>query len=64
MTTGQAIRSAREQARLTQNELADRIGTTQAMIVRYEKDQQSPTMNRIRQIAKALNVRITDLITE
>lgn len=62
MTIGQEIRTAREQAGMTQTDLAKAVGTTQAQIVRYEKDLQSPTINRVRDIARSLNIKLTDLL--
>ena len=57
---GDRIRDARDS--MTQTELAAAVGTTQAMIHRYEWGEQEPTVSRLIDIAKALNIKPSQLI--
>ena len=59
---GDHIRNARESADMTQAELAEAVGTTQAMISRYEWGEQEPTVSRLIDIAKALKIKPSQLI--
>lgn len=57
MSVGQRIRFFRESKHLTQNELADMVGTSPQNIYKYEQGIiTNISINRIVQIAKALDV--------
>ena len=48
-----AMAEARHRARLSQAEVARRIGTSQAMIARWEKGRSAPTTTSLRRFAQA-----------
>lgn len=47
MRGGELIRRARRQARLTQTNLAERLGTSQSVIVRWERGERSPAFETL-----------------
>jgi len=51
---GEEIRSARERAKMTQSELADRVGTYQPSIARLESGRALPNMAFLKRIADSL----------
>jgi len=51
------IVSARAQAGLTQQEIAERMGTTQSVIARLEGGKVSPSIDTLYKYAKAIGVR-------
>jgi ribosome-binding protein aMBF1 (putative translation factor) len=53
-----AIIAARTQARLTQAELAERMGTTQSVIARLEGGKSKPSTSTLEKLAKATNTRL------
>jgi transcriptional regulator with XRE-family HTH domain len=53
MRGGELIKEARRRAGLTQKELAERLGTTQAVIARWEGGDRSPTFERLREAIRA-----------
>jgi uncharacterized protein len=55
-TFGQALTAARQQEGLTQAQLAERIGTTQAAITRLEKGRFRPAVRTLERLAAALGV--------
>lgn len=63
MRGGELIREARKRAGLSQRELAERLGTTQAVIARWELGRTSPPFDRVVDAIRAcgfdLSVRIT-----
>lgn len=61
-TIGQAIRHFREKKKLTQNELAKRIGCTQSNVCHYEQDRVQPTISKLKKIALELDVNVNLLI--
>ncbi|MCD4756581.1 helix-turn-helix domain-containing protein [bacterium] len=58
---GENIRKYRKRLKLTQDELADRVGITWEMISRYERGESSP-MNQLDKLAKSLGVSAGDLV--
>jgi transcriptional regulator with XRE-family HTH domain len=48
---------------LTQQELADKAGTTKANISRIETGQQTPRPATVRKLAEALGIRTDQLVT-
>ena len=61
MDTGRAIRSAREAARLTQTELADRSGTSQATVSAYEHRAKTPSAATLARLLAAAGRRLAVL---
>jgi len=56
MTFGEKVRQLRKRKKLTQGQLASKIGTHESHIGRYEKDQSSPTAPTLIKIAEFFNV--------
>jgi len=64
MTIGERIRAIRKEKGMTQNDLAARLGVSQAMITQYETRQREPKkMETVRKIAAALEVSV-DMILD
>ena len=63
-TLGENIRRERVIRNLTQAELAEKIGTSQMMVSRFEKGKDSPSVWRCYQIAKVFDTSIEQLLTE
>lgn len=59
---GEAIAQARAAKRLTQQELAERAGTSQSAISQIEKGERAPSFATASQIADALGVSVADLL--
>ena len=59
---GENIKIYRERKRMTQRELADRIGKTWEMVSRYERGYSSP-MKQLNALAKVLEVDVADLLS-
>lgn len=59
---GEYLKHARYRAGLTQQELADKAGTTQTTVARVERDAVQPEITTIRKLAAALDVRIAVLL--
>jgi transcriptional regulator with XRE-family HTH domain len=62
MKIGVQVKREREQALLTQQELAERAGIGLTTLNRIENDHAEPHFRTIRKIAKALNIDATILI--
>jgi transcriptional regulator with XRE-family HTH domain len=60
---GQSIRATREQARLTQEKLAEKADLSTVFISRIERGRESPSFDSLVKIAKALKVRVRDLVS-
>ena len=56
MTIGQRIKVARTESGLSQRELGERLGVSQAMIGQYEGGMRNPKYETIKRIADALGV--------
>ena len=63
MEIGTQVKRAREQALLTQEELAERAGIGAATLNRIERDRVEPQFRTIRKIAKALGVDAATLVS-
>ena len=63
-TLGENIRRERVIRNLTQAEFAEKIGTSQMMVSRFEKGKDSPSVWRCYQIAKVFDTSIEQLLTE
>ena len=55
----EALVRARTEAKLTQVELARRLGTTQSAVARLESGRVSPTFSTLRRYAEATGTRLT-----
>ncbi|HYO61937.1 MAG TPA: helix-turn-helix transcriptional regulator [Actinomycetota bacterium] len=53
MSGGQLVREARKRAGLTQGELAERLGTTQPVVARWERGTTSPQFRRVVEAIRA-----------
>lgn len=53
MTSGELLRQARLRARLSQDELSDRVGVHRSQIARWERDAVQPTLETVRQLVRA-----------
>ena len=62
MTIGKQIKRYREQAGLTQEQLAEVVGVTQENISQMENDKLGITVDKLRLICDALDVTITDIL--
>lgn len=62
MTIGQTIKKLRKQKGFTQSQLGEAIGVTFQQVQKYESGKNHPSINRIHDIAKVLNVGIYDII--
>ena len=60
---GENIKIYRERQKLTQQQLADKIGKTWEMISRYERGVSSP-LNQLESLAKALNTTPSELLND
>lgn len=58
---GAKIRQFREQAGLTQKQLAEAVGVDQSAVARWENEENNPTAARIMQIADVLGCNPGDL---
>jgi len=58
---GYWLHVAREEARMTQSVLGNKVGTSQSIIGRYERNEVVPTITRFLSICRALNVTSFDL---
>ena len=63
-TLGENIRRERVIRKMTQAELAKKIGTSQIMVSRFEKGKDSPSVWRCYLIAKVFDTSIEQLLTE
>ena len=63
-TLGENIRRERVIRKITQAELAKKIGTSQMMVSRFEKGKDSPSVWRCYLMAKFFDTSIEQLLTE
>ena len=59
-----ALEELRDALRMTQQELADKMGVTKRMVANYESDSEGPVVERLTAIAQALNVTVSYLLGE
>ena len=64
MKGGEIIRQARKRARLTQQQLASLLGTSQAVIARWERGRQSPSFDRVLEAVRACGLDLALRIVE
>ena len=60
---GEAVRSKRRQAELSQERLAEKADLSTVFISRIERGKESPSVDNLVKIAKALGVRVRDLVS-
>lgn len=56
------LKKLREERGLTQEELAKKAGISRAYLARLEIGMHDPHLSRLRQLAKALRVKVSDLV--
>ena len=64
MTIAERIRKARKEAGLTQKQLGDRMGVSDASITQYESGKRNPKVETLQRIAKALGVGVDVLLRD
>ena len=62
MNIGENIRTIRENKNMTQTQLAEKVGTTQSQIGKYERGEQDMTVYRLVEIANWLGVGIVEIV--
>jgi transcriptional regulator with XRE-family HTH domain len=61
---GEAVRAMRNEAGFSQEKLAERADLSTVFISRIERGIESPTVDSLLKIAKALSVRVRDLVAD
>ena len=56
MEIGQSIQEARKKAKLTQKELAEKVGIATITVQQYERGVRTPQIETLQKIAQALNI--------
>lgn len=64
MNIGRNIAHARVSAGLTQQQLADVLSTNRTTITQYETGARKPSLDRLQQIATALETTVSELTKE
>ena len=59
MVSGDLIKEARLRAGLTQSELGERLGKSQSVIARWERDDVSPSLETVRGVVRACGLDLT-----
>lgn len=59
---GEAVRSKRKEAGFSQEKLAEKADLSTVFISRIERGVESPSVDNLLKIAKALGVRVRDLV--
>lgn len=62
MKIGENIRHARQKAGLTQKELGEKLGISQAAVGQFESDKANPKIETLLKIATALNIQLSELV--
>jgi len=63
MTFAERLRKERKAAKLTQAELANKLGVTPTVIGQYERGVRNPKFDALRRIATALGIELSSLIS-
>jgi len=63
-TIGQRIRARRRELKLTQEEVAKKVGVSSVAVGHWEKDTNEPSGTNLHALAKVLRVTIDDLIQD
>ena len=61
--TGKTIKELRERSKITQKELAEKIGVSDKAVSKWETGKGLPDIGIIEELAGALNVSIAELLT-
>ncbi len=61
MSLGQYISARRKHMRLTQEELADKVGVSKSAIAKWETDGGLPDRDNLRRLAEVMNVSVDEL---
>ena len=61
MTVGEKIKSIRKKNKISQQELGNMLGVSQAMIAQYENGKRIPKLETIKKIAIALDCEVSDI---
>lgn len=64
MNFGESIKRIRKEKGLTQKELGEKLGISQAAIGQFESNKANPKMETMQKIADALNVSLNDLVPD
>ena len=64
MTIGERIKQARKARRMSQKELAEKIGVQPANISQFERGSRNPKLENINKIASALGILTSELLGE
>ncbi len=59
---GKMLREARERRKLTQEAVAKKVGVHRVTIARLESGERRPSMDLLQRLAKALKVKVGDLL--
>jgi len=59
---GESVRSARKRQEFSQEKLAEKADLSTVFISRIERGVESPSVDNLQKIAKALGVRVRDLV--
>lgn len=62
MSVGANIRTRREELGLSQMEIAEKAGVSQAMLCQIERETKNPSLQVAAEIAKALRCELTELL--
>jgi transcriptional regulator with XRE-family HTH domain len=60
-TTGSVLKNARLERGLTQLELADKAGIHPNTYAKIERDEQEPSFDTVKRLAKVLKIRLEDI---
>jgi len=61
---GEAVRTRRKEAGFSQEKLAEKAGLSTVFISRVERGKESPSVDSVVKIARALGVRVHELVSE
>ena len=61
---GETVRAKRKEKGLSQEKLAEKSDLSTVFISRIERGEESPTLDNLVKIARALGVRVRDLVEE
>ena len=59
---GEVLKKARTRRKLTQEQLADRVGVHKITISRLERGDRQPSMALLQKLARELKVKVPDLL--
>ncbi len=60
-STGSVLKAARNKASLTQQELADKAGIHPNTYAKIERDEQEPSFDTVKRLAKVLKLKLEDI---